>query len=257
MLLVGVVTNGLLGGQVILSHCKLEIIKNSTSALSKELVILETSRIRANMEFLFFSLPGRHCGFYLFDLGEAWAPSVLIDFEMRCRHATVHKMKSLLACGNKSLHHSATCVPVRMGKGAGCNKLYWRLRISELYRKNMEPLWSTKPHFTRVPCMVMQRPSGLHQHPQSPWQGPNSEKERLIQTENSIRPHPILFSGSEWTTVITSRCFSFHFQYPHIYILSSCFLLAKTEPATNLIDPQAPNIIAFNNAYITRNECMV
>lgn len=101
---------------MILSYCTLEIAKKSTSALSKELLTLETNRIRVNMEFPFFSLPGRHCGFYLFDLGEACVPSALIDFEMKYGHPTVHKMKSLLVCGNKSLHCSAACVPVGVGE---------------------------------------------------------------------------------------------------------------------------------------------
>lgn len=140
-------------------------------------------------------------------------------------------------------------------KGAGCNKLYWRLRNSELYRKNTEPLWGTKPSLQgllvwswrdhQVSTNIMARHT-------RPWQDPKIEKKRLSQTENSARPHLILFSGS----VITS-CFSFHFQYPHIHTLSSCFLLAKTEPAANPIYPQASNTIEFNNVHITRNECMV
>lgn len=177
--------------------------------------------------------------------------------KMRYRHPTAHKMKSLRACGNKSLHHSAMSVPVGVRKGVGCNKLHWRLRISELYRKKMELLWDTKPYFTEAPCMAMQSPSGLHQHPQSPWQGPNSGKERLIQTENSTQPRFILFSGSVLTTVIATCCFAFHFQYPHIHVLSSGFLLAKTESATNSICPQAPNVIEFNNACIKRSKCGV
>lgn len=48
-------------------------------------------------------------------------PSTLIDFEMRYRHPTRHEIKFLLACGNKSLPQSATCVPVGLGKSAGCN----------------------------------------------------------------------------------------------------------------------------------------
>lgn len=165
------------------------------------------------MGFLFFPFPGRHGGFYLFDLGEAWVPSALIDFQMRYRHPTAHNMKSLRACGNKSLHHRATTVPVRVRRGVGCNKLHWRLRILELYRKNMEPLWGTNPHFTEAPCMAIQRPSGLRQHPQSPWQGPNSEKERLIQTENTA-----------WFYII----FWFSVNYCHYHLLLCISLSVPT-----------------------------
>jgi len=51
-------------------------------------------------------------------------------------------------------------------------------------------------HFTGAPWMVTQRPSGLHQYSQTPWEGPDFEKERLIKKKNSARPHLILFSGS-------------------------------------------------------------
>lgn len=99
----------------------------------------------------------------------------------------------------------------------------------------MESLWHTKSHSKGAPCMVIERSLSLHQHPYSSWQGANSKKERLIQTANSTRPHFVLFSGSVWTTVITSCCFSFHFHYPFISNLSICFLLSKTEPVSNSI----------------------
>lgn len=58
---------------------------------------------------------------YLFSLGVAWVPSTLIEFEMRDRRPTHHKIKFLPACGSKSLPQSATCVSGGLGKGADCN----------------------------------------------------------------------------------------------------------------------------------------
>lgn len=149
----------------------------------------------------------------------------------------------MLACGSKSLPQFATCVPVGLGKGTGCNYLHWMLRISELYRKDMKSLWDTKSSSKGAPCVVLESSLGLHHHPYSSWQGPNSKKERLIQRANSTRTHFMLVSGSVWTTGTTSCCFSFHFQYPHISNLSNCFLLSKTQPVSNPINPQAPDII--------------
>lgn len=116
----------MLVGQVIIICCKSEIRK-AALALIQTRISSTGDRAGLALLWIFFSshfLKDRKMLWFLFFF---WSWRILSalscdDLNKRYKCPTAHTIKSLLAWGNKPFHRSATCVPVGVGKGAGCNK---------------------------------------------------------------------------------------------------------------------------------------